>query len=139
MKRKRKRGSRSLGGQQPMRKALRPLALIEKEVAVQNLWLVESFLRRNQLPFDDWFDVVIFRYLRAVELWFDRPDLYRYEFSTIAWNNMRSAVGHERQKQKRRIQTVSLDEPIPGTDGLTYADIVTEENLNYIPYKEVAL
>lgn len=52
---------------------------------------------------------------------------------------MRSAVGHERQKQKRRIQTVSLDEPIPGTDGLTYADIVTEENLNYIPYKEVAL
>lgn len=74
-----------------------------------------------------------------MELWFDRPDLYRYEFSTIAWNNMRSAVGHERQKQKRRIQTVSLDEPIPGTDGLTYADIVTEENLNYIPYKEVAL
>ena len=60
-----------------MRKALRPLAPIEKEVAVQNLWLVESFLRRNQLPFDDLFDVVTLRYLSAVELWFDRPDFYR--------------------------------------------------------------
>ena len=107
-------------------------------MAADNLWVVESFLRKNQLPFDDWFDVVIFRYLRAVELWFDRPDLYQYEFSTIAWRNMNSAVWNERKKQARRIRTVSLDTPIPGTDGMTYADIVTAENLNYIPYMEVA-
>lgn len=120
-----------------MQKTLRPLAPMEREVATQNFWVVESFLRQERLPFDDWFDVVVFRYLRAVELWFDRPDLYKYEFSTIAWRNMRSAVWNERQKQSRRIQTVSLDEPIPGTEGLTYADIVTEESLNYIPYTEV--
>ena len=30
--------------------------------------------------------------------------------------------------------TVSLDDPIPGTDGLTYGDIITEDNLNYTPY-----
>ena len=110
---------------------------MEQEVAIQNFWVVESFLRQERLPFDDWFDVVIFRYLRTVELWFDRPDLYKYEFSTIAWRNMRSAVWNERQKQSKQIQTISLDTPIPGTDGLTYADIVTEENLNYIPYTEV--
>lgn len=121
-----------------MRKALRPLSQMERKVAADNLWVVESFLRKNQLPFDDWFDVVIFRYLRAVELWFDRPDLYQYEFSTIAWRNMNSAVWNERKKQARRIRTVSLDTPIPGTDGMTYADIVTAENLNYIPYMEVA-
>lgn len=121
-----------------MRKTLRPLSQMERKVAADNLWVVESFLRKNQLPFDDWFDVVIFRYLRAVELWFDRPDLYQYEFSTIAWRNMNSAVWNERKKQARRIRTVSLDTPIPGTDGMTYADIVTAENLNYIPYMEVA-
>ena len=100
--------------------------------------MVDSFLRQNGLPEDEWFDVVIFRYLRAVELWFDRPDLYRYEFSTIAWRNMRSAVWNEREKQKRRIKTISLDTTIPGTDGLTLADIVTAESMEYIPYMEVA-
>ena len=120
-----------------MRKAFRPLTAAEQAVAAQNLWVVESFLRQQRLPPDEWFDVVVFRYLLTVEIWFDRPDLYKYEFSTIAWKNMRSAIYNERQKQSRRIKTVSLDEIIPGTDGLTLGDFVTEENLNYIPYEEV--
>lgn len=119
-----------------MYKRLRPLSSIERAVSQQNYWVVEKFLRVNKLPFDEWFDVVVFRYLRAVELWFDRPDLYQYEFSTIAWNNMRSAVYNERMKLGRRIKTVSLSEIVPGTDGLTLNDIVTEKNLNYIPYTE---
>lgn len=117
-----------------MRKTFRPLTAAEQEVAAQNLWVVKSFLHQQRLSFDDWYDVVIFRYLQTVVLWFERPDLYKYEFSTIAWRNMRSAVHNERVKQSRRIQTVSLDELIPGTDGLTYADIVTDENLHYTPY-----
>ncbi len=117
-----------------MRKTLRPLAPAEQAVAAQNFWMVESFLRKQGLPLDDWLDVVIFRYLLTVERWFDEPDLYRYEFSTIAWSAMHSAVGNERRKQARRIKTVSLDDPVPGTEGLTYNDIVTAENLDYIQY-----
>lgn len=117
-----------------MRTTLKPLTPEERAVAQQNYWIVESFLRSNRLPQDDWFDVVIFRYLLTVERWFRQPELYRYEFSTIAWNAMRSAVGHEREKRRRRIRTISLDEPVPGTDGLTWNEIVTEENLNYTPY-----
>lgn len=41
---------------------------------------------------------------------------------------MASAVNNERQKQGRRIQAVSLDDPIPGTDGLTWGDVITEDN-----------
>lgn len=48
---------------------------------------------------------------------------------------MRSAVGHEKRKRSRQIKTVSLDDPVPGTDGLTWADIITEDNLDYIPYR----
>ena len=44
---------------------------------------------------------------------------------------MRSAVSNEKRKQARRIKTVSLDDPIPGTDGMTWADIITEEHLVY--------
>lgn len=119
-----------------MRAALRPLTPEERAVAQQNYGIIESFLRAQRLSFDEWFDVVVFRYLLTVEIWFQRPELYQYEFSTIAWNNMRSAVCNERKKQSRRIKTISLDEIIPGTDGLTWNDLVTEDNLHYTPYKE---
>ena len=117
-----------------MRTALKPLTPEERAVAERNYWIVGSFLRAQKLPQDEWFDVVIFRYLLTVERWFREPKLYRYEFTTIAWNAMRSAVGNERKRQSRRIQTVSLDDPVPGTDDLTYGDIVTEKNLDFIPY-----
>ena len=113
---------------------LSPLSPAEQAVAEQNFSLVFRFLRKQQLPVDDWFDVIIFRYLLTVKNWFSRPDLYKYEFSTIAWSAMRSAVGHEREKRARRPKTVSLYAQIPGTDGLTYLDITPDESMNYIPY-----
>ena len=113
---------------------LSPLTPAEQAVAEQNITLVFRFLRAQRLPIDDWFDVVIFRYLLTVQKWFSRPDLYKYEFSTIAWKAMSSAVSNERKKQSRRIQTISLDDPIPGADGLTWGDIITEDNQNYSIY-----
>lgn len=44
---------------------------------------------------------------------------------------IRSYVCSERRKQARTIQTVSLDAEIPGTDGLTYGDIITTDNIRY--------
>lgn len=120
-----------------MKTQLRPLTPIERAVAERNAYMISQFLAANRLPADDWYDVVVFRYLLTVKSWFSRPELYRYEFSTLAWRGMRSAVDNERKKQNRRIQTLSLDETIPGTDGLTWADMVTENNLDYTPYSEV--
>lgn len=117
-----------------MRMQLSPLTAAEQAVAAQNAYMIPRFLAANRLPVDDWYDVVVFRYLLTVKKWFARPELYKYEFSTLAWQAMRSAVGHERDKDRHRIQTVSLDEAIPGTENLTLADLVTEDNLDYIPY-----
>lgn len=100
--------------------------------AEENHHIVGENLKKQRLPGRDWYDVVIFRYLRAVKLWFTRPELHRWKFRTIAYNNMRSAVGNERRKQEKQIPTVSIYEEIPGTDGLTIADTVTADNLNYI-------
>ena len=110
----------------------------EREFAAQHHELVFRFLAINHLSAADWYDVVIFRYLRSVCRWFAELELHYYSFSTIAFQAMRSAVGTERQKQRRRIQAVSLDEIIPGTDDLTWGDMITTDNLNYIPYLEVA-
>jgi len=115
---------------------LSPLTEAERFVAEEHLNLVFRFLRVQQLPADEWFDVVIFRYLLSVKTWFRRPDLYRYHFSTIAWRSMRSAVSNEREKRDRRIKTISLDAPIPGTDGLTLGDVITSDHQFCRNYKK---
>lgn len=111
-----------------MRGALAPLTSAEQALAEQNLFMVDRFLASHHLPAAEWYDVVIFRYLLTVQKWFRQPELYQYAFSTIAWKAMQSAVGNERKKADRRIQTISLEAPVPGTNGLTWADTITEEN-----------
>lgn len=111
-----------------------PMTKEEQDFAVENHDLVIRFLAMNRLPADEWYDVVIFRYLRSVVRWHEELELHYYSFSTLAFSAMRSTVGGERAKQARRIQTISIDDVIPGTDGVTYADTVTYENLNYIQY-----
>ena len=116
------------------RTTLKPLSPEERIMAEEKHNLVLSFLRAHGLPMEEYYDVVIFRYLLAVEKWFRRPELYRYQFSTIAWSAMSSALYHEREKQKRRIPTVSLEENIPGCENLTWNAVVTEKNLAYTSY-----
>ncbi len=106
----------------------------ESMFATVNHYLVEKYLNLRKLPFDEWYDVVIFRYIRSVKRWFALPELRKYSFERVAFLAMRSAVGNEFKKQSRRIQTVSLEEIIPGTDSTVYADTVTYENLDYINY-----
>ena len=120
------------------RQALRPLAPHERALAEQNHDLVYQFLHANRLPESEYYDVVIFRYLLTVENWFRRPDLYHYQFSTIAWHAMSSALHSDTKKKRRKIKTVSLDDRIPGCEDLTWGDVVTEKNLEYVPYAEVS-
>ena len=120
------------------RQALRPLAPHERALAEQNHDLVYQFLHANRLLESEYYDVVIFRYLLTVENWFRRPDLYHYQFSTIAWHAMSSALHSDTKKKRRQIKTVSLDDRIPGCEDLTWGDVVTEKNLEYVPYAEVS-
>ncbi len=112
-----------------------PLTAEEQAFAAENYGLIKKYLNIRKLPYDDWHDIVVFRYLRSVKRWFAIPELHKYSFESVAFYAMRSAIGNERKKQKRRIQTVSLDDVIPDTDGITYADTVTYENLNYINFE----
>ncbi|WP_278941445.1 hypothetical protein [Anaerotruncus colihominis] len=113
------------------RQALTPLSPAERSVAERHYRLVEWYVRHRGLPVEEYYDVAVFGYLLAVKRWFSRPDLYHYEFTTIACAAMRSAIGNEQRKQSRRIKTISLDDLIPGTNGMTWADIITEDHLVY--------
>lgn len=63
--------------------------------------LVYKFLREEHLSRDEFYDVVIFGYLRAVFRYFNEPELRRYSFATIAWRRMSACVSNYRRKQKR--------------------------------------
>lgn len=105
-----------------------PLTNKERQFAENHHDMVYRFLTKKGLPYDDWYDVIIFGYLKAVKKWFARQDLHIYAFSTIAYWTMNAAVLNERAKQKRRpeYKAVSLDDIIPGTDGITYMDMLSD-------------
>lgn len=109
-----------------------PLTQEEREFAADNHYMVERYLRMKKLQFDEWYDVVVFRYLLSVKRWFADPELRKWKFSTIAYKAMWSAVGNERKSMDRRIKTISLDRVIDGTEGLRLIDTITEDNLNLI-------
>ena len=100
-------------------KALRERKLTPEEAdfSEEHLSIVWWFLNEKKLPADDWFDVVVLRYLLTVKRWFTLPQLWRYSFTTLAVSAMKSAVNTERRKQNRRPQTISLDAPYKGTYG----------------------
>ena len=109
----------------------RPLTLEESRFASEHISIVYRYLRQQGLNSDEWFDVVIFRYLLAVKRWFALPDLQQYKFVTVAYKAMRSAVGHEREKRAKEPQTVSLFDVIPGTDDLCYIDTIPAPEVNF--------
>ena len=121
---------------QPRKFYERPLTAEEAQFAADHLSLVYWFLNKHGLNENEWFDVVIFGYMMAVKKYVSIPDLKQYSFTTTAYKAMSSAVSNERKNQEKQIKTVSLYDPVPGTDDLVYADMVTAENLNFVAYLE---
>lgn len=104
----------------------------EAAFAAEHFYLIRYYLRSRSLDPEEWFDVVVIRYLDSVKRWFTEPELHVYSFSTIASGAMRSALWSEREKRRRRLQTISLSAPIPGIDGLTYGDAIAAPWSGYI-------
>ena len=114
----------------------RPLTPKEAQFATDNINIVWWYLDQQGLDRAEWFDVVIFHYLLTVKRWlalpstavlkrwFALPELQQVKFVTLACSAMRSAIGHEREKRAKEPRTVSLYEPIPGTDDLLYIDTI---------------
>lgn len=103
----------------------RPLTPKECKFATDNINIVWWYLNNQGLDWEEWFDVVIFRYLLTVKRWFALPDLQKVKFVTLACQAMRSAIGNERKKRANEPKIVSLYEPIPNTDGLCYIDTLS--------------
>lgn len=107
----------------------------EQQFASENYGLVHSFLRRKKLDESDYFDIVIFGYLKAVRKYMNDPDLPRFAFSTIAWRKMGDCVYEYHQylnRPKRRGVTISLESVNPKNKSLSLNDIISAPSTEFI-------
>lgn len=110
-----------------------PLTKEQQDFATEHHGLVYKFLNDNHLPEDEFYDVVIFGYLRAIHRYFTESDLRQYSFGTIGWTGMKSALANynrslSRSKRNAEIvsihigpypDTLSLEESLPAQDDWT--------------------
>ncbi len=105
----------------------------QRTFAERNHKVLEDFLKYRDLPQDEFYDVVVFRFLRAVKQYDERDDLKQYSFRTIANNHMRSALGgyfKKLRKEHEKMQVLSLDCPISSNSNFTLSDIVADERVD---------
>lgn len=84
----------------------------QREYAADHHNLIYAFLNKKHLRDDEFYDIVVFGFLRAVKRYFEEPELSQYSFSTIAWGGMDSCLINYYTSQKRKRsygRTVSLD------------------------------
>lgn len=90
--------------------------------------VVMDFLRRKRLPESEFYDVVIFRYLRTVQLYCTTPSLRKYKFEAIAFKAMDWQMkSYWRKAYKTLDKTLSLDSQLAG-GGLTLHDVVPADD-----------
>lgn len=96
----------------------------EKKFAEENHNFVYGFLHRYKYSIAEYYNVVIFGYLKAVQIYSRQKDLQsKYDFPFIAWQYMRSEIGNYFQKQncqkRKPLQPIiSLDDEHEKTENL---------------------
>ena len=93
--------------------------------------MIYHFLSHYQLDETEYYDVVVFGYLAAIQEYLRKPHLQCYCFSTIAWKNMYEAFLQEltyKNRSKRKAPLLSLQE-----------DLALEELNQFLPNRLDAL
>lgn len=93
-------------------RALHPMTQEERDFAEQHHDLVIDFLRYKCLPMDNFYDIVIFGYLSAVQQYFRDPPS-GVKFKAMAFRAMKDSVlreGEYHSRAKRCGVTVSLED-----------------------------
>ena len=80
---------------------IRPLTPIERRYATDNYYLINTFLKRSRLNPEEYFDVVVFDFLRSVQAYLNDEDLQKnFCFEAVSYMYMRRAVYKHLREQK---------------------------------------
>ena len=111
---------------------LRPFTKEEQQFATDNHDLVYAFLNEKKLPEEDYYDIVVFGYLRAVQQHFEKSKAKKCSFSTVAWSKMQGELSNYYKylsSPKRNATVISLDEPLDDDSGLCLEDTISYDDL----------
>ena len=90
---------------------LHEMTHLQRQFAEEHQDTVFRFLSHKNLSAEDYYDIVIFGYLQAVQEYDENPALARFQFNTIAWTKMSDCLGKHfsyENKPKRKAHTVSI-------------------------------
>ena len=88
-----------------------PLNETQRIFADKNHNLVYKFLHEKNLTASEYYDIVIFGYLRAVQRYLTDPNLAGYSFATVAWRAMEGEVANTHRTDKRRFRVIRFVRP----------------------------
>ena len=100
---------------------------LQRQFAEEHQNVVFRFLQKKGLPADDYYDIVIFGYLHAVQEYDEDPALSRFQFDTIAWTKMSDCLYKHyayENRPKRKAPTVSIHACT--SSGLTLDEILPD-------------
>ena len=88
-----------------------PLTKEQQDFAAEHHGLVYKFLNDNHLPENEFYDVVIFPYLKAVQDYCNSASAQKYSFSTIAIRQMKFRLYdyfRTQARRKRNTEVISI-------------------------------
>ena len=104
-----------------------PLTKEQREFAAEHHNLIYAFLNTKRLPEEEYYDIVVFGYLRAVKDYLDNQNLQRYSFATLSWRKMNCLVLNHYtslNRQMRKGSTISLESILYGEEPLYLEEIL---------------
>lgn len=110
-----------------------PLTAQESAFAAEKHDFIFQYLRKRRLP-DDYYDVVVEPYIRAVRVWLARPELHIYGFPSIAGMRMDAALYKHRQREARLHQlyrVVRLDAYVGEFQNMAVAEVVADPRQDF--------
>lgn len=95
----------------------------QRDFAGRHHDLVLQYLRGKGLCEDDFYDIAVFGYLRAVQIYDQKPELQKYSFRTVAYRRMYAALwNHFRSLRAAKRNATVLSLNAPSADGLQLSE-----------------
>lgn len=106
---------------------MKPLTKTQADFAAEHHNLIYAFLNKRKYSVDDFYDIAVFGYLHAVQIYLEREELREYAFSTIAFQAMRRVMwNHFRamncQKRRAEVRPYDEDSDMPVYGGNAWAE-----------------
>ena len=116
------------------KKRIRPLTPTERKFAKEKHYLITDFLKRSKLDADEFFDVVVFDFLLAVENYLNNKELRKKcNFESVSYMYMKRAVyRHFRaEKAQKRSSGIGADVSFDEVDSYIIEPVMISSSIEY--------